>query len=94
MWATCSPGITLLGPAYGRLRKTVVDVCREHRGTPPEESTGGGTSDGRFIAPLGTEVVELGPVNATIHKIDECVDLTALEQLPLLYQAICERMLA
>lgn len=87
-------GEPFLAPVDGRLRRTVVDVCREHRGTPPEESTGGGTSDGRFIAPLGTEVVELGPVNATIHKINERVDLTALEQLPLLYQAICERILA
>jgi succinyl-diaminopimelate desuccinylase len=59
----------------------------------PEESTGGGTSDGRFIAPLGAEVVELGPVNATIHQVDECVSVTDLEQLPVLYRAVCERLL-
>ena len=77
----------------GKLRETVVAVCRELCGTEPEQSTGGGTSDGRFIAPLGAEVVELGPVNATIHKVDECVDIAELEKLPDLYRVICERML-
>jgi succinyl-diaminopimelate desuccinylase len=77
----------------GRLREVVVSVCRELCGVEPEQSTGGGTSDGRFIAPLGAEVVELGPVNASIHKVDECVDVADLEQLPQLYLAICERML-
>jgi succinyl-diaminopimelate desuccinylase len=72
----------------------VVAVCRELYGIDPEQSTGGGTSDGRFIAPMGTEVVEVGPVNATIHKVDECVALAELEQLPQLYRAVCERMLA
>jgi succinyl-diaminopimelate desuccinylase len=75
------------------LRDTVVAICRELCGIEPEQSTGGGTSDGRFIAPLGVEVVELGPVNATIHKVDECVALDELEQLPRLYRAVCERML-
>ena len=42
-------------------------------GHPPELSTSGGTSDGRFIAPAGVELIELGPCNATIHKVDECV---------------------
>ena len=87
-------GEPFLTPPGGRLRETVVAVCRELCGTEPEQSTGGGTSDGRFIAPLGAEVVELGPVNATIHKVDECVDVTELERLPALYEAICERMLA
>ncbi|MBD8899247.1 succinyl-diaminopimelate desuccinylase [Rhodanobacter sp. DHG33] len=87
-------GESFLTPPGGRLRETVVAVCRELCGTEPEQSTGGGTSDGRFIAPLGAEVVELGPVNATIHKVDECVDVAQLEHLPALYQAICERMLA
>ncbi|GAA0258930.1 succinyl-diaminopimelate desuccinylase [Rhodanobacter caeni] len=84
------PFLTLPG---GLLRETVVAVCRDLCGLDPEQSTGGGTSDGRFIAPLGAEVVELGPVNATIHKTDECVALDELEQLPALYQAICERLL-
>jgi len=87
-------GEPFLTPPGGKLRETVVAVCRELCGTEPEQSTGGGTSDGRFIAPLGAEVVELGPVNATIHKVDECVDVAELERLPDLYQAICERMLA
>ncbi len=87
-------GEPFLTPPGGRLRDTVVAVCRELCGIEPEQSTGGGTSDGRFIAPLGVEVVELGPVNATIHKVDECVALDELEQLPDLYRAVCERMLA
>ena len=52
-----------------------------------------GTSDGRFIAPLGAEVVELGPVNASIHKIDESVAIDELERLPRLYLSIAERLL-
>ena len=86
-------GEPFLCPSGGRLRDTVVQVCRELCGTEPEQSTGGGTSDGRFIAPMGAEVVELGPVNATIHKVDECIDVAELERLPELYAAICERML-
>ncbi|NKJ23608.1 succinyl-diaminopimelate desuccinylase [Dyella sp. SG609] len=86
-------GEPFLCPAGGALRDAVVSVCRELCGTEPEQSTGGGTSDGRFIAPLGAEVVELGPVNATIHKVDECVAVADLEKLPSLYQAICERLL-
>ena len=86
-------GEPFLTPEGGHLREIVVSVCRDLCGLDPEQSTGGGTSDGRFIAPLGAEVVELGPVNATIHKVDECVDVAELERLPDLYQAICERML-
>lgn len=87
-------GEPFLAPPGGRLRETVVAVCRELAGQETEQSTGGGTSDGRFIAPLGTEVIELGPVNATIHKVDECVRVEDLQRLPDLYQAICERLLA
>jgi succinyl-diaminopimelate desuccinylase len=86
-------GAPFLAPAGGRLRGVVVDVCRELCGREPEQSTGGGTSDGRFIAPLGAEVVELGPVNASIHKVDECIALDELEMLPAVYRAICERLL-
>lgn len=86
-------GEPFLSPAGGALRDAVVGVCRELCGIEPEQSTGGGTSDGRFIAPLGAEVVELGPVNATIHKVDECVSVSDLEKLPGLYRAICERLL-
>ena len=49
---------------------------------PPEESTGGGTSDARFIAPLGAQCIEIGPVNASIHKVDEHVAVADLEALP------------
>ena len=86
-------GAAFLTPPGGHLREVVVSVCRDLCGVEPEQSTGGGTSDGRFIAPMGAEVIELGPVNATIHKVDECVAVSDLERLPDLYQAICERML-
>ncbi|GGY16328.1 succinyl-diaminopimelate desuccinylase [Rhodanobacter panaciterrae] len=86
-------GEPFLTPPGGALRETVVAVCRELCSLDPEQSTGGGTSDGRFIAPMGAEVVEIGPVNATIHKVDECVALGELEQLPAVYRAVCERLL-
>src|SRR5579885_3489139 len=86
-------GEPFLSPAGGKLRETVLTICRELCGIEPEQSTGGGTSDGRLIAPLGAEVVELRPVNASIHKVDEHVALADLERLPALYQAICERLL-
>jgi len=86
-------GRPFLTPPGGKLRETVVAVCRDLCQLDPDQSTGGGTSDGRFIALLGTEVVEIGPVNATIHKVDECVAVHELEQLPAIYQAVCERLL-
>jgi succinyl-diaminopimelate desuccinylase len=86
-------GEPFLTPPDGVLRETVVAVCRELCGIDPEQSTGGGTSDGRFIAPMGVEVVEIGPVNATIHKVDECVAMDELERLPAVYRAVCERLL-
>lgn len=77
----------------GRLRAAVRAVIKDQLGIVPEENTGGGTSDARFIAPLGAEVVELGPINASIHKVDERVSLDELERLPALYRAIAERLL-
>jgi succinyl-diaminopimelate desuccinylase len=62
-------------------------------GMPPELSTSGGTSDGRFIAPGGTQVVELGPVNATIHKINECVKIVELDTLSMVYEEILKHLL-
>jgi len=77
----------------GALRDATVAAIGALCGIEPELSTGGGTSDGRFIAPLGAEVVELGPINASIHKIDEHIALDELERLPALYRSIAERLL-
>ena len=57
-------------------------------------STGGGTSDGRFIAPTGSEVVELGPLNNSIHKVNECVSIADLKQLTQVYKAVLQEILA
>ncbi|MFT4256535.1 MAG: succinyl-diaminopimelate desuccinylase [Pseudoxanthomonas sp.] len=78
----------------GRLRRIARDVLTEFAGAPPEESTGGGTSDARFIAPLGAQCIEVGPVNASIHQVDENVRVADLEALPALYQRLIERLLA
>jgi succinyl-diaminopimelate desuccinylase len=78
----------------GALRSAVRETLRERLGLVPDENTGGGTSDGRFIAPLGAEVVELGPCNASIHKIDESIALEELEALPALYADIARRCLS
>lgn len=86
-------GESFHSPEGGKLREAVIDVCRELCGIVPEASTGGGTSDGRFVAPLGAEVVEIGPVNASIHKIDEFVALDDLERLPAIHLAIAGRLL-
>lgn len=59
-----------------------------------ELSTSGGTSDGRFIAPTGAQVVELGPVNATIHQTNECVNIAELDRLSAIYEQILEQLLA
>ncbi len=77
----------------GVLRGAVREVLEKQLGRVPDEDTGGGTSDGRFIAPLGAEVIELGPVNASIHKVDEYIAIADLEQLPGLYRALAERLL-
>lgn len=75
----------------------LVDAAREAvnqvTGRPPELLTTGGTSDGRFIAPTGAQVVELGPRNATIHKVNEEVSARDLEQLAAIYQSLMEQLL-
>ncbi len=76
----------------GALRAAISASVAERCGITPEANTAGGTSDGRFIAPLGAEVVELGPVNATIHQVDECVDIAELEALSGLYEDIIRRL--
>ncbi len=78
----------------GPLRVAAREVLTRFAGSPPEESTGGGTSDARFIAPLGAQCIEVGPVNASIHKVDEHVSVADLEALPDLYRALIERLLS
>jgi len=77
----------------GPLRTAARDVLTRFAGAAPQESTGGGTSDARFIAPLGAQCVEIGPINASIHKVDEHVAVADLEALPGLYLALIERLL-
>ena len=77
----------------GRLRGVAREVLGEFAGAAPEESTGGGTSDARFIAPLGAQCIEVGPVNASIHQVDKHVPVADLEALPDLYQRLIERLL-
>ena len=78
----------------GRLRAVAREVLASFSGAPPEESTGGGTSDARFIAPLGAQCIEVGPVNASIHQVDEHVSVADLEALPDLYLRLVERLLS
>ncbi|MBM70248.1 MAG: succinyl-diaminopimelate desuccinylase [Haliea sp.] len=84
-------GEPFLTPA-GSLVDAVVESIRAETGLDTELSTAGGTSDGRFIAPTGAQIVELGPVNATIHKRNECVRAADLPRLARLYQGVLERL--
>lgn len=77
----------------GPLRAAAREVLTAFSGAAPEENTAGGTSDARFIAPLGAACVEIGPVNASIHKVDEHVSVADLERLPDLYFTLIEKML-
>lgn len=76
----------------GELVDAAVKAVKEVTGLDTELSTAGGTSDGRFIAPMGTQVVELGPVNATIHQIDECVSVDDLNRLTHIYQSLLKNL--
>ncbi len=78
-------GGALIEAAESAIEETVALVT--------ERSTSGGTSDGRFIAPTGTEVVELGAINATIHQVDENVGIDELAPMAAMYQRIAERLL-
>ncbi|EAS63936.1 succinyl-diaminopimelate desuccinylase [Photobacterium angustum] len=77
----------------GTLVEAVVAAIEEVNHQQPELLTTGGTSDGRFIARTGAQVVELGPVNATIHKVNECVKVADLEKLTDMYQKVLEKAL-
>jgi succinyl-diaminopimelate desuccinylase len=79
--------------AQGELVRATQKAIRDVAGIETELSTAGGTSDGRFIAPTGAQVVELGPVNATIHKIDEHVVAADLDQLSRMYEVILRELL-
>lgn len=83
------PFLTAAGP----LVDASVAAIRDVTGVDTELSTSGGTSDGRFIAPTGTQVLELGPLNATIHKVNECVSVSDLDTLSTIYEGILERLL-
>jgi succinyl-diaminopimelate desuccinylase len=77
----------------GKLTNAVVQAVAEIAGSEPELSTGGGTSDGRFISPAGVDVVELGPLSASIHKIDEHVNIEDVVRLTSMYRRIMELLL-
>ncbi|HEX9183052.1 MAG TPA: succinyl-diaminopimelate desuccinylase, partial [Burkholderiales bacterium] len=85
----CTVSWTLGGKPFlsgkGKLLEAVRRAVQAHTGRAPQPSTGGGTSDGRFIIDICPEVVELGPVNASIHKLNEHIELDALERLPKIY---------
>lgn len=77
----------------GSLVNATVEAIKEKAGIDTELSTAGGTSDGRFIAPTGAQVVELGPINATIHQVNEHVSVQDLEILTDIYERILEKLL-
>ncbi|KJY80309.1 succinyl-diaminopimelate desuccinylase [Vibrio nigripulchritudo] len=78
----------------GALKDAIVTAVEKVNHKKPELLTTGGTSDGRFIARMGAQVIELGPVNATIHKVNECVSVADLELLTDMYQVTLEELLA
>ena len=77
----------------GALLENCIQAIIEHTGKETELATNGGTSDGRYIAPYGVEVVEIGPINSTIHQVNECVSLEDLHLLEKIYFTICEKLL-
>lgn len=86
-------GEPFLTPA-GALVEAASQAVMETLGYRPELSTGGGTSDGRFIAPTGAQVLELGAINASIHQVNEHVGVEELEQLSTIYRRILEKLLS
>ncbi|MFW5425984.1 MAG: succinyl-diaminopimelate desuccinylase [Methylophagaceae bacterium] len=79
--------------ASGALVDAVKSAIKSTTGYDTELSTSGGTSDGRFIAPTGAQVIELGPLNATIHQVDECVSVKDLDILSDIYQSVLTNLL-
>ena len=86
-------GQPFLTPA-GELVEAARNAIQAVAGIATELSTSGGTSDGRFIAPTGAQVVELGPVNATIHQTNECVNVAELDRLSAIYEEILKQLLS
>ncbi len=84
------PFLTGRGPLAEAASSAIRDIC----GIDTELSTTGGTSDGRFIAEICSQLLEIGPVNATSHKIDECVDIAALPKLSAIYTRILDQLLS
>jgi succinyl-diaminopimelate desuccinylase len=84
-----SPFLTTPGTLVTATNHAIHEVC----GYEATLSTGGGTSDGRFIAPTGAQVIEVGPINATIHKVNECVNIEELDTVSTVYQKILENLL-
>ena len=85
-----NPFLTPAGELVAASRESIAAVT----GIQTQLSTSGGTSDGRFIGPTGAQVVELGPVNATIHQVNECVGVAELDELSEVYRGILKRLLA
>ncbi len=83
-----NPFLTKQGKLVNAARKAIHTIT----GLDPVLSTGGGTSDGRFIAPTGAEVIELGPVNRTVHQVDECTLISDLDVLAKIYESIMEKI--
>tara|TARA_B110000261_G_C13024055_1_gene333358 strand:- start:49 stop:1173 length:1125 start_codon:yes stop_codon:yes gene_type:complete len=78
----------------GKLVEAVSESIKKNCGYDTELSTAGGTSDGRFIAPTGAEVVELGPCNATIHQVDEKITVAELDKLSGVYQGVLQALVS
>jgi succinyl-diaminopimelate desuccinylase len=78
----------------GVLSDALADAIREHAGVAPALSTSGGTSDGRFLKRICRELIELGPVNESIHKVDESIDVASLDVLKNVYRGALERLVA
>jgi succinyl-diaminopimelate desuccinylase len=78
----------------GELSQAAIRAIQEQLQITPKLSTGGGTSDGRFIAPMGAQVIEMGVINQTIHKVNECVRVVDIDRLHCIYRRTLELLLA
>lgn len=80
--------------AQGQLVETAIEVVQNVTGITPRLDTGGGTSDARFIAQMGGQVIEFGPLNKTIHKVNECVDVDDLAKCGEVYYELLQKLLS